>query len=134
MGLREKRLAEELKTKDVAESVAAIKKASGSDIALDINWDTFIAYDEYPLTRMQSSVLPSIVSAIEGLCVDQMGKDALAKRVKKITVTNLNPDEDFSKVVTKLNDSSLDITVSLAGGTYSCPDQYSIQRYLEDSL
>jgi hypothetical protein len=134
MGLRERRLAEELKTKDVAEAQTTIKKTSGSDIVLDINWDTFIAYDEYPLTRLQGSVLPEIVSAIGGLCVDQMGKDALAARVKKITITNLNPDEDFSKAITKLNDSSLDIVVSLAGGTYSCPDGYSIQKYLEDNL
>ncbi len=134
MGLRERRLAEELKTKEVAEALASVKKASGSDIALDINWDTFIAYDEYPLTRLQNYVLPAIVAAVESLCVDQMGKDALAARVKKIVIANLKPEEDFDKAIAKLNDSSLDVTVSLAGGSFSYPDQYSIQKYLEDSL
>ena len=53
MGLQEKRLAKEIQTEKLPAFEAKIKEIAGYEINVDVDWDTFTAYDSYPLSRLE---------------------------------------------------------------------------------
>lgn len=79
MGLAEKRLAEEIKTNKLPEFETKLQDKAGYPIKVDIDWASFTAYNEYPLSRLDI-VFSDIESFVKKICTDDMGKEALKEK------------------------------------------------------
>lgn len=130
MGLAEKRLAKEIQTEKLPAFEAKIKEIVGSDIKVDIDWDTFTAYDSYPLSRLDI-VFSDLEGFLKKICSDDLGKEALQETLTTIKLTNTdNRDE----VKMELKDKVLDLKFQLAGDSFSSYTDSQIADYVEKQL
>ncbi|PJJ08622.1 hypothetical protein CLU83_1908 [Flavobacterium sp. 1] len=130
MGLAEKRTAESIKTEKLPAFEAKLKDKAGYDIKVDINWDTFTAYDQYPLTRLDI-VFDDLESFVKKICSDDMGKEALQDKMSTIQLTNSDNNDD---VKMELKDKTLALTVQLVQGSFSSQTDSQIANYVEALL
>ena len=130
MGLAEKRTAESIKTEKLPAFEAKLKDKAGYDIKVDINWDTFTAYDQYPLTRLDI-VFDDLESFVKKICADDMGKEALQDKMSTIQLTNSDNNDD---VKMELKDKTLALTVQLVQGSFSSQTDSQIANYVEALL
>jgi hypothetical protein len=130
MGLAEKRTAESIKTEKLPALEAKLKDKAGYDIKVDINWDTFTAYDQYPLTRLDI-VFDDLESFVKKICSDDMGKEALQDKMSTIQLTNSDNNDD---VKMELKDKTLSLTVQLVQGSFSSQTDSQIANYVEALL
>jgi hypothetical protein len=131
MGLVEKRLARQLQETAVPQFEAELKSITGFEPKVEILWDTFIAYDEYPLTRLEGSLLPEILTALRSICQDDLGREALQANLERIRLENT---DDENGVDIRFADKELYIKVQLAGGVYRMHSAEQMQRLLERAL
>jgi hypothetical protein len=131
MGLAEKRLAKQIQEQDMPNFQYKIKNPTGFEPELDILWYTFTAYDEYPLTRLQNTILPESVEGFQSICRDDLGKEALAGVLKTIRLENT---DDQNAVTLTFEGGVLFYKVQLAGGTYSRYSTKQIIQLLEQVL
>ncbi|PKB17158.1 hypothetical protein [Flavobacterium sp. 5] len=130
MGLAEKRTAESIKTEKLPAFEAKLKDKAGYDIKVDINWDTFTAYDQYPLSRLDI-VFDDLESFVKKICSDDMGKEALQDKMSTIQLTNSDNNDD---VKMELKDNTLSLTVQLVQGSFSSQTDSQIANYVEALL
>lgn len=130
MGLAEKRTAESIKTEKLPAFEAKLKDKAGYDIKVDINWDTFTAYDQYPLTRLDI-VFDDLESFVKKICSDDMGKEALQDKMSTIQLINSDNNDD---VKMELKDKTLALTVQLVQGSFSSQTDSQIANYVEALL
>lgn len=130
MGLAEKRAAELIKTEKLPAFEAKLKDKAGYDIKVDINWDTFTAYDQYPLSRLDI-VFDDLESFVKKICSDDMGKEALQDKMSTIQLTNSDNNDD---VKMELKDKTLALTVQLVQGSFSSQTDSQIANYVEALL
>jgi hypothetical protein len=130
MGLAEKRTAESIKTEKLPAFEAKLKDKAGYDIKVDINWDTFTAYDKYPLSRLDI-VFDDLESFVKKICSDDMGKEALQDKMSTIQLTNSDNNDD---VKMELKDKTLALTVQLVQGSFSSQTDSQIANYVEALL
>jgi hypothetical protein len=131
MGLRERRLAEQIKTTDFADFKKDLDAVTKTPIEVDVDWDTFILYDEYPLSRLRSNVFSPIQDTFASLCQDEMGKEAVAESIKKITITHV---DDLDKIDTNLSGGTLAFTVKLNDPEWRLISAYDLTPMLENRL
>ncbi len=131
MGLAEKRLAKQIQEQDLPNFQSIIKNLTGFDPELDILWDTFTAYDEYPLTRLQNTILPELIEVFQSICRDGLGKEALEGALKTIRLENTH---DQNEVTLTFEGGVLFHKVQLAGDTYSRYSTEQIIQLLEQAL
>lgn len=130
MGLAEKRLAKEIQTNQLPAFEAKVKEIVGSDVKVDIDWDTFTAYDSYPLSRLDI-VFSDLEGFLKKICSDDLGKEALQETLDTIKLTNTdNRDE----VKMELKDKVLDLKFQLAGDSFSSYTDSQIADYVEKQL
>lgn len=130
MGLAEKRLAESIKTEKLPAFEAKLNDIAGYPIRVDIDWATFTAYDEYPLTRLDI-VFDDLTSFVKKICTDDMGKEALKEKMTAIRLTNTDNSELVSM---DLKDNALALVVQLAGGSFSSQTDSQLANYVEKLL
>lgn len=130
MGLAEKRAAELIKTEKLPAFEAKLKDKAGYDIKVDINWDTFTAYDQYPLSRLDI-VFDDLESFVKKICSDDMGKEALQDKMSTIQLINSDKNED---VKMELKDKTLSLTVQLVQDSFSSQTDSQIANYVEALL
>ncbi|TDW47409.1 hypothetical protein EV144_105436 [Flavobacterium sp. 270] len=130
MGLAEKRLAESIKTEKLPAFEEKLKERAGYDIKVNIDWNTFTAYDEYPLSRLDI-VFDDLESFVKKICSDDMGKEALQESMTTIDITNT---DDSSAVKMELKDETLFLNFQLAGSTFSSYTDSQIASYVEGKL
>lgn len=130
MGLAEKRLAESIKTEKLPEFEAKLKDKAGYDIKIDIDWNTFTAYDQYPLSRLDI-VFDDLESFVKKICSDDMGKEALQDKMTTIQLINT---ENNDEVKMELKDKTLTLTVQLVQGSFSSQTDSQITSYVEPLL
>ena len=130
MGLAEKRLAESIKTEKLPAFEEKLKERAGYDIKVNIDWNTFTAYDEYPLSRLDI-VFDDLESFVKKICSDDMGKEALQESMTTIDITNT---DDSSAVKMELKDETLFLNFQLAGLTFSSYTDSQIASYVEGKL
>lgn len=131
MGLAERRLAEKIKTEQVPQFLADLQTAMGFAPEVEIDWASFLAYNEYPLNRMKNEVFYNLVEAMKNLGQDAMGKEALADAIQKIVIKNAPTREEL---VLSLSDKTLHLTVALAEDVYASYGYSDIVYYLEPKL
>ncbi|CAD0008844.1 MULTISPECIES: hypothetical protein [Flavobacterium] len=130
MGLAEKRLAESIKVEKIPAFEAKLKDKAGYDIKVDVDWNTFTAYDEYPLSRLDI-VFDDLESFVKRICSDDMGKEALQEKMSTIHLTNSDNNDD---VKMELKDNTLSLTVQLVQGSFSSQTDSQIADYVEKLL
>ena len=130
MGLAEKRLAESIKVEKLPEFEAKLKDKAGYDIKVDIDWNTFTAYNEYPLSRLDI-IFDDLESFVKKICTDDMGKEALQDKMKTIHLTNT---ENNDEVKMELKDNTLYLTVQLVQSSFSSQTDSQIAGYVEGLL
>jgi hypothetical protein len=130
MGLAEKRLAEEIKTDKLPAFEAKLQDRAGYPIKVDIDWATFTAFDQYPLSRLDI-VFDDIEGFVKKICQDDMGKEALKDKMSTIHLTNSN---DREAVRMELKDNTLSLLFQLAGDTFSSYTDSQIADYVEKQL
>ena len=131
MGLAEKRLAEGIKTDSLPKFKSDLQEISGFPIEVEINWDTFTAFDSYPLSRLENYVFNDVKEAIKKICQDDMGKEALKEKLSTINITNTDNPEAFYM---ELKDSTLYLTEKLYGDTFSNHMTNMVVDYIESQL
>lgn len=130
MGLAEKRLAESIKTEKLPEFEAKLKDKAGYDIKVDIDWNTFTAYDQYPLERLDI-IFDDLESFVKKICSDDMGKEALQDKMTTIQLINTDNNAD---VKMDLKDKTLTLTVQLVQGSFSSQTDSQIASFVEPLL
>lgn len=130
MGLQEKRLAQEIKAEKLPAFEAKIKEITGSEIKVDIDWDTFTAYDSYPLSRLDI-VFDDIASFLKKICSDELGKEALQEKLNVIKLTNT---DDSSELKMELKDKVFDLKLQLAGSSFGAYTDSQMVNYVEQQL
>ena len=130
MGLAEKRLAESIKTEKLPEFESKLKEIAGYGINVEIDWNTFTAYDQYPLSRLDI-VFSDLESFVKKICSDDMGKEALKEKMKTISLTNIENRDD---VAMDLKDNTLFLKVQLVGDSFSSQTDSQIASYVEALL
>ena len=127
MGLAEKRLAESIKTEKLPEFEAKLKDKAGYDIKVDIDWNTFTAFNQYPL----EIIFDDLESFVKKICADEMGKEALKEKMTTIHLTNT---ENNDEVKMELKDNTLYLTHQLVQASFSSQTDSQIATYVEGQL
>lgn len=131
MGLAEKRTAESIKSEKLPEFEAKLKGIAGYDIKVDIDWNTFTAYDQYPLSRLGDFIFDDLASFVKKICADDMGKEALQDKMTTIQLINTDNNDE---VKMELKDKTLTLTVQLVQGSFSSQTDSQIASYVEPLL
>ena len=130
MGLAEKRLEESIKTEKLPEFEAKLKDKAGYDIKVDIDWNTFTAFNHYPLERLDI-IFDDLESFVKKICADDMGKEALKDKLTTIHLTNT---ENNDEVKMELKDNTLYLTHQLVQSSFSSQTDSQIADYVEKLL
>lgn len=130
MGLAEKRLAESIKVEKLPEFEAKLKDISGYDLKVDIDWNTFTAFNQYPLERLDI-VFGDLESFVKKICADDMGKEALQDKLTTIHLTNT---ENNDEVKMELKDGTLYLNQQLVQASFSSQTDSQIADYVEKLL
>jgi hypothetical protein len=90
MGLTERRAQKEFVDSLFPALKAQIDKAAGFDVAVEVDWESLTVAD---YSHLYKECWPKVyfeptVEALKAICVDDMGKDALKAKLKKIVIHN----------------------------------------------
>ncbi len=83
MGLAEKRAQKDFEEKTLVEVKALLKKICGAEIPVEIEWGE-ISVDQ--VSSLNENFFKPMLAAMEKVCVDQFGKDAILEKFKKISI------------------------------------------------
>ncbi|WP_445710507.1 hypothetical protein [Flavobacterium sp.] len=116
MGLLEKRQIVQVKNIDLPLFREQLNKIIGSDVEVTIEWDSYILYDEFPLKRLVNFVFIDIIDFVKSICNDEMLKQRLQVKLKRIQLRNCMDEKEMEVV---FRDETLFITDQLVGDTFS---------------
>jgi hypothetical protein len=90
MGLAERRAAKEFETKRFPQFKKDIAEAAGFDVPVTVHWDTLAKEGE---SHLYDECWPKVyfeplITALKGITIDDMGKEALKAGLKKIEIQN----------------------------------------------
>jgi len=100
MGLKEKKFIKQLQDEIMPESTEHLKSRHNVDVTYDADWDTFSTLDQ--LMDLTHQGVGRVQRALDEICGDDMGKEAIAEEVKNIIFKNV---------------AGADKALELAGGT-----------------
>jgi hypothetical protein len=103
MTLEDKKKAAELAPK-VDEFAAKLKELSGAEIAVDVQWESFAG--KMPAFNGLHKVLKDIQDGFQLLCADNLGKEAVTAKVKKLELAQAN-DKGVLSETGKITDGTL---------------------------
>src|SRR5690606_7309501 len=107
-----------------------LKDLAGYDVKVDIDWDTFTAYDSYAISRLDI-VFDDLSSFVKKICSDDLGKEALKEKMSIIKLTNVEQREDAKM---EFDGNVFDLKVKLAGDTFSAFTDSQLVSYVEGQL
>lgn len=93
MGLAERRAAKHFSEQTYPGIKKDIDAAAGFDVQIEVAWDQ-LAVDDYASSYevdFPKIYFKPIVEAFKGICIDDLGKDALKEKLKKVQVGNSGP-------------------------------------------
>jgi len=136
MGLTEKRALKAFQDNKLPEIIKNINEVAGKNIEIIIDWDSIMANDHDHLFEdaWNKVYFISIVEALKGIAIDDMGKEAIAEGLDKIVIKNLDNNyypDDWSSLQDKV--------LSLNHKPFSNIDNTdkrteALQKVLEDNL
>ena len=107
MGLTEKRALKAFQDEKFPQIINDINEAAGKTIELDVDWNSIMANDHDHLFEdaWNKVYFISIVEALKGIAIDDMGKEAIAEGLDKIVIKNLDNNyypDDWSSLQDKI--------------------------------
>jgi len=90
MGLQERRELKAFQDEKYQELHQKILQLAGEELIIEVDWPTLCEDD---MSHMYSEAFPkvyfnAIIEALEGICIDDMGKEAVREGLTKIIVQN----------------------------------------------
>ncbi|MDY6938348.1 MAG: hypothetical protein SWY16_11840 [Cyanobacteriota bacterium] len=131
MGLREKRIIHQLQNQTIPAYEAALAKKTGTQIPLEVDWDSFSGCNEEVLERVERFGLKKIADAIDGVCVDDLGKEALKEGLGAIYLVKA---DDRSHVSASMAGKILKVCVDFSDIYKGYVSEFTIQEVLENGL
>ncbi|NVJ01678.1 hypothetical protein HV824_26655 [Myxococcus sp. AM009] len=89
MGLAERRIVKDFETNIFPDLKKQIDEAAGFDVPVEVKWDTLTKSDQYSgawVASWPKIYFQPIINAFKNICVDDMGKEALAGGLKKVII------------------------------------------------
>ena len=115
------------KTKIPAQA-ADTKEKCGSPVAYEVDWASFkekAAFENFEYALTQAG------GALEEICKDDIGKDAVKKSVKKVKIKNVT---DPKAVSTSFKDGVVHVNFNFKEGTGGTTGWTEIQKVVEEAL
>src|ERR1700733_3049608 len=94
MGLREKRLLHTTETESLPAIKAELDKLASTPIEWKVDWASFAA-NPTATENLQHQALGRIMSALRGICRDDIGKKAVHEEIQRIDVINSETPDDM---------------------------------------
>ncbi len=90
MGLAERRVQKEFQDNHFPKLKGQLETASGTSVPLEVNWETLApeGQSHLYLDAWTKVYFEPTIAAFQDVCRDQMGKDALKEKLKKIVMQN----------------------------------------------
>jgi hypothetical protein len=95
MGLAERRAVKAFQDNKLPALKSEIDDAAGFEVNLEVNWDAIAKDGNAPLYEeaFQKVYFKPLIEALKGICIDDLGKEALRDGLKKIVITDDNKHE-----------------------------------------
>ena len=90
-GLAERRVVKDFADNHLPELTQNIRDAAGFDIEVDVDWDSWYcqgASSSYWIENFKKVYFEPVIESLKAICADDMGREALQGKVKKIRFTN----------------------------------------------
>jgi hypothetical protein len=90
MGLAERRASKKFQNEDYPALKKAIDEAAGFEVPIEVDWGS-LAVDEYGHLYQEAFTkvyFQPLTEAIQDICIDDMGKEALKEALSKIVICN----------------------------------------------
>lgn len=109
MGLKERRAIKDFQDNHFPKLCEDIKKAAEKDIEIEVDWDSLAIpkYSEQYADFFTKIYFLPLIGAFENICIDEMGKEALAESVQRIHICNKS--EQYGEVAYSLKDGVLTV-------------------------
>lgn len=95
LGLAERRALKEYQDRFYPSIEAGIKKAAHFDVEIDVKWEEIAKPEQGPVYNDDqywgTTIFKPLTRALEGITIDEMGKDALKSSLNRIVIMH-NPE------------------------------------------
>lgn len=131
MGLAERRVQQEFEKERIPTRVAQFKSeyCPNASLAVEFDWPSFEG-DKAALDNLWAC-WEQAIQGLEGVCKDDLGKEAVAAGVKKVVIRNV-PATD--QVKAELKDGVLTVAMAFREGTSGTPGWSAITEVVEAGL
>jgi hypothetical protein len=136
MGLAERRAAKEFETNKFPDLKKKIDAAAGFEVMFDVQWEKLALDGQAHLydDSWQQIFFVPLEAAIKHICIDEMGKDALKKGLKKVVITNTD-SVHYGDRMSKLESGVLTLDHKPTTNVGDVKDRTEgIQKTLENAL
>ncbi len=135
MNLKQKKLVQKIEA-DVVKIEKKLETYSGKKIDIEVDYNSFFAIEKEADRKkafnfIKSSVLNPIKDAIESLCRDKMGKEAVQNSLMKIVIIN---DSKLKSSKLAFKDSTLTETVDMKDSIMFIKNRTDIIKFLEENI
>ncbi len=130
MGLKEKRIINNLQESDIPFHQSNFKSIAGTDLTVDIDWDEW-STDADGLLNLNGYVLQQFTDSLNQIGLDAAAKEALADGIKTVKVVRAQMPDERSVV---LENGTLTLTVAPSAGWDGVVPSGTIKDHLLDNL
>ena len=90
MGLEEKRAVKEYQEQHYPQHEQAIREAAGFDVEIEVDWSSLAVekYSKHYTNGFTKIFFEPLVGALQAICADDMGREALQEALKKVVICN----------------------------------------------
>jgi len=128
MGLKEKKIIKQLQDETMPQSSAHLKSRHDIDISYDADWETFATANQ--LSDLTYQGVERVQRALDDVCADDMGKEAIAEAVKIVIFKNVAGSDK----ALELTDGTLTVAAGWCEGLEDIFTDSAIRKYLENTL
>jgi hypothetical protein len=132
MGLAEKRIQQDFLTKRIPERTAQMHTATDgatAKVVVEIDWPSII--EDKPALDSLWAYWEQPLSAIEDICSDDLGKEAIKGGVQKIVIRNVN---NLGQVSASFAGGVLTVQMNFKEGGNGTPGWDTIKKIVEAGL
>ncbi len=130
MGLAERRAMQELKDTTLPAREKEIEEICGKAILYDVDWDS-LANDGEALRFLDNVSCHRLNMALRVICINAMGKEAVAGTLKKVRLVNVKEKPAMSLAFA---DGTLEMRCAYALGAEGMHSDGAIRQVLERAL
>ncbi|MCC6538121.1 MAG: hypothetical protein IT162_11250 [Bryobacterales bacterium] len=130
MGLAERRMMQELKETTLPAREQEIAEICGQAIPYDVDWDS-LANDGEALRFLDNVSCHRLNMALRVICMDAMGKEAVASSLKKVRLVNV---KDKAAMNVEFAGGTLEMRCAYALGAEGMHSDGAIRQVLESGL